>query len=60
MASVVLRPGLPPNWDEGSMLCFSAKKEICFKLRAEKPLGRVSMRPIGRYAVVSLPYVSED
>ena len=54
MASVVLRPGLPPNCVGGRRWCFSVMKERSVVTSVENSLLMVVSRPIGRYALATL------
>ena len=54
MASVVQRPGQPPNCIEGSILCFSARWERSAATSMDRSLPNVSNRPMGWYDFATL------
>ena len=53
MASVVQRPGLPPNCVGGRRRCFSVMNERSVVTSVENSLHMVFSRPIGQYALAT-------
>src|ERR1700730_3948789 len=51
IASVVVRPGLPPKWFAGSSCCDSVRKVIWLAITAVSTFHIVFNRAIGRYAL---------
>ena len=54
MASVVERPGRPPNWLLGSSWCFSTRKERSAAMRVDKSLPVVLRSPMGNLGILSV------